>query len=428
MNKIMNAFFVIPVLHEEDNLSTLLTDFQVQKYKNCVCVICVNNPQEWHSDEEHIDDIVDNANSISYLKSIGAKSVKVSYNQGDIEISHDGSEPTFADKEIILIDKSTSGNAFPMKKSGVGWARKVMMDYVAHVASDDDIIISMDADTRFPDTYAMSVCSRFGKYSKATAMSVPYYHTLGENPIHNECVLRYESYMRHYMANMLRIKNMYAFTALGSALAFPVKSYKKVGGITPYRSGEDFYLLQNLRKVGNILLWNDDMVFPSGRLSNRVDFGTGPALRKGLNGDWESYPFYEENYFNDVKVTFDMFPQLYDGDVDTPMTPFLKEILSTDDLWSPLRKNYTTREQFVRACMNRVDALRILQYVKNKHRLNFNSLPLDSRTHYDDDNLSAFYLNYCFNNDGLEELKAVRDFQYAMEEKCRYEHDEEVFS
>ena len=81
----MNAFFVIPVLHEEDNLSTLLTDFQVQKYKNCVCVICVNNPQEWHSDEEHIDDIVDNANSINYLKSIGAKSVKVSYNQGDIE-------------------------------------------------------------------------------------------------------------------------------------------------------------------------------------------------------------------------------------------------------------------------------------------------------------------------------------------------------
>lgn len=424
----MNVFFVVPVLHEEDNLCNLLADFQAQSYKKCVCVICVNNPQEWHSDEEHLDDVVDNVKSINYLKSIGAKSVTVDYNEGKIIVGHDGLQPTFNDKEIILIDKSTSGNAFPLKKSGVGWARKVMMDYVAYIAADDDIIISMDADTRFTGSYAMSVCDRFKKYPKAVAMSVPYYHTLGNNEVLNACILRYESYMRHYMSNMLRINNMYAFTALGSAMAFPVMCYNKIGGITPRRSGEDFYLLQNLRKIGNVLLWNDDMVFPSGRLSTRVDFGTGPALSKGMNGDWQSYPFYDENFFNEVKTTFDLFPQLYYEDIETPMTHFLKEILSTDDIWAPLRKNYTTREQFVKACMNRVDALRILQYVKNRHKLNFNSVTLDSRTHYDDDNLSSFYLNRCFKNDCVDELMAVRDYQYTMEDTFRYEHDEKVFS
>ena len=47
------------------------------------------------------------------------------------------------------------------------------------------------------------------------------------------------------------------------------------------------------------------------------------------------------------------------------MTSFLRQQLDTDDLWEPLRRNFRTREHFVHACEERVDGLRILQYLKN---------------------------------------------------------------
>ena len=46
------------------------------------------------------------------------------------------------------------------------------------------------------------------------------------------------------------------------------------------------------------------------------------------------------------------------------MTQFLRDQLKRDDIWQPLRKNFKTRELFVHACQERVDGLRILQFLK----------------------------------------------------------------
>ena len=203
--------------------------------------------------------------------------------------------------------------------------------------------------------------------------------------------------MRHYMVNMLRINNPYAFTALGSAMAFPVKSYRKVRGITPRQSGEDFYLLQKFRKSGELLLWNDSPVYPMGRCSDRVAFGTGPALIKGLNGDWSSYPFYNPLIFDEVKQTFDSFSCLYHADIEMPMTQFLKNVFKTENLWDPLRKNYTTEKAFIHACVVKVDALRILQYLR-----------------YRQQSVEAF---------SVEVSQAERDRLYEIENELRKSHD-----
>ena len=76
-------------------------------------------------------------------------------------------------------------------------------------------------------------------------LAVPYYHKLIGDAT-DRLILRYEIYMRCYLINLLRIQNPYAFTALGSAMAVTVRAYRKAGGLTPVKSGEDFYFLQNL--------------------------------------------------------------------------------------------------------------------------------------------------------------------------------------
>ena len=251
---------------------------------------------------------------------------------------------------------------------------------------DDELVVSLDADTDFDDNYLQAVVSTMNAHPDHNAFSVPYYHPLSHNEALDRPMLRYECYMRHYLLGLLRIGNPYAFTALGSAMAFPVWAYRRVGCITPLQGGEDFYLLQKFAKTGRLVSQFIEpyrtqgmVVRPQGRVSSRVPFGTGPAIAKGIKAMEDSYPFYSDEGFAAVKATYDLFPALYDGDIDTPMTSFLCQQLATDDLWSPLRANFKSRELFVHACAERVDGLRILQYLKNTpaYRLSSSTLPVD---------------------------------------------------
>jgi len=371
----MTVHIAIPILREFSNIPRLLSDIGNQDYNDIKCWFCVNNPEEWHEDVSHAADIEDNRKTLDYLNKN-------------------------KDENFTVIDKSSRGRAFPLKNSGVGWARKVLFDKIAGVADDNDLIISMDADTCFGNDYVSSVMDNFRCHKNVIALCVPYYHPLTGDEKQDSGILRYELYMRHYMVNMLRINNPYSFTALGSAMAFPVKSYRKVRGITPRQSGEDFYLLQKFRKSGELLLWNDSHVYPMGRCSDRVAFGTGPALIKGLNGDWSSYPFYNPLIFDEVKQTFDSFNCLYHADIEMPMMQFLKNVFKTEDLWGPLRKNYTTEKAFIHACMVKVDALRILQYLR-----------------YRQQSVEAF---------SVEVSQAERDRLYEIENELRKSHDDTI--
>ena len=53
------------------------------------------------------------------------------------------------------------------------------------------------------------------------------------------------------------------------------------------------------------------------------------------------------------------------------MTVFLQNQLKTTDIWLPLRKNYKKADLFVKACTERVDGLRILQYLKQEYNNNY---------------------------------------------------------
>ena len=343
----LKIFVCLPILNESVNLPHLLNSLEHQSFKNFELIACVNQPDDWWEITNKVDQCVDNQKCIEILKK----------------------ENRFP---VTILDKSSKGNGWQGKQNGVGWARKIAMDKAAGLGSDIDIIVSIDADTEYPKDSFLSVSDIFVRKPKITGLANPYYHRLTQDEEANFAILRYEIYMRNYAINMLLIDNPYHFTALGSAMATSVKTYNRIGGMIPKASGEDFYFLQKLCKFGPLEHWNKCMAYPAARFSIRVNFGTGPAMLKGNAGDWSSYPIYHFSLFEKVKSTYKSFSELYENDLETPMTTFLQNQLKKEKLWKPLRKNYKTKAQFVKACLTLVDGLRILQFLKQENVTNEN--------------------------------------------------------
>lgn len=342
------------MLAELHNLPLLLNRLRQQSFTHFTLYCCVNNVEGGMGYEE-------NQQCLQLLRQV-------------------------EDLPLVVIDRSSKGLGWSGKKKGVGWARKVLFERILSEHDDNEMVVSLDADTDFDPNYFEALLATLNAHPHSSAFSVPYYHPLSGNEALDRPMLRYECYMRHYLLNLLRIGSPYAFTALGSAIAFPLWAYRRVGGITPLQGGEDFYLLQKFAKTGTLISQfvepycrQNMTVRPQGRTSDRVPFGTGPAIARGVEGMDESYPFYRPEGFAAVKATYDAFPALYEADIETPMSPFLRQQLVTDDLWQPLRKNFKTRELFVHACTERVDGLRILQFLKGNpaFRLPSSQLPVD---------------------------------------------------
>jgi hypothetical protein len=331
-------YIALPVMNEMERLPLLVKAIMEQTEQRFRLVVCVNQPDSWWNDTEHMSVCEENSLAIKYLLSL-------------------------EDNRIEILDKSSPGNGWTPKAHGIGFARKYLMDHISKMAHPGDIIISMDADTLFNKGYFATVAENLRLNPAASAVSVPYYHRLSYQNELDRAMLRYEIYMRAYAINMWRIKSPYCFTALGSAIALPVWAYRASGGLTPKMSGEDFYFLQKIVKTGRLLHWNGEIVYPATRLSDRVFFGTGPALIKGIDGDWSSYPVYSQRLYYLVAETYKLFSKLYYEDVNTPLDEFLLSKFG-EIPWSALRLNFKTQGHFIRACHEKIDGLRILQFLK----------------------------------------------------------------
>jgi hypothetical protein len=335
----------LPVLNEAELLPRLLECLLHQDYDRFRLYVCVNQPGEWWEDPEKRKICETNAETLQLLQH-------------------------FNEFEIKVIDRTTPGNGWTGKKHGVGWARKTAMDEACMHAGGNDIMVSLDADTTFGDTYLSSLAENFAAHPDAVALAVPYFHKLTADKNIDRAILRYEIYMRCYSLNLWRIGSPYSFTALGSAMACPVWAYRAVGGMTPKMSGEDFYFLQKLRKYGKMLFHNEEKVYPEARFSDRVYFGTGPAMIRGNNGDWSGYPVYSFHYFDEIRETTAHFDDYFKETKSTPVVDFIRQQLNEEDPFRLLRENFKETGQFVRACHEKFDGLRILQYLKYRQKDN----------------------------------------------------------
>ena len=386
----------IPMLAELENLPALVDMLQRQTISNFSVYCCINNREGCaNSDNETKRAIFqNNQDSLNYLKSL---------------------QQTVLHFNLNILDYSSIGKGWSGKQHGVGWARKVLFDTIAEQCDDYELIVSLDADTSFNDIYLESVLYAMNEHPDHSALCVPYYHPLNSNEQDDRAMLRYEIYMRHYLINLLESNNPYAFTALGSAMVFPLWAYKRVGGITPLQGGEDFYLMQKFAKTGKILLSCDETVKPQGRPSFRVPFGTGPAIAKGIDSMIFTYPLYPIEGFKAVAYTYSLFPRLYYEDVETPMSDFLRQQLKTDNIWQPLRKNFKTKDLFIHACTERVDGLRILQYLKT-----YSIRPTEEELRiFCNSHRTKLPSNFSFHISPIYEINTLRDAMYELEKSMR---------
>ena len=388
-------------MNELDHIEATLNAIRKQSFTNYELYVCVNQPDDWWEKEEKIEICRNNIKLMDKLNSI-------------------------EDINIKVIDKCSKGKGWQGKKHGVGWARKTVMDAIAaNAQSENDIILCTDADTVFNENYFQSIADTIIKYF-GKPLSIPYYHKLTGDEAADRSILRYEIYMRYYVLNLWRINSPYNFTAVGSAMALEVALYKKVNGITPKLSGEDFYFMQKLRKTGEIVTWNKEKVYPAARFSDRVFFGTGPAMIKGSSGNWESYPIYDYHDFAKIETTYNLFPQLFEKDIDTPISDFLANQFKGKEIWQPLRENSKNKKYFIKACHEKIDGLRILQFLKGNNDTNKINDELRLKEYlykfYPSQTINALQIdwdNLSFEKSELAILDKIRNFLLQEEEKLQ---------
>ena len=338
----------IPAMDELDYLPATLDALSIQDTKLPFEVyVCVNQPDAFWSLPE--------------------KKIVCENNQKLLKSLH-----SYKSFPLHVLDYASPGLGWKGKRSGVGFARKVLFERILSECAPNDIVVSLDADTLVKSHYLQSVADQFERKSWLNALAVPYYHLLsGDDETRNRSMLRYEIYMRNYAVNLLRIHSPYGFTALGSAIAMRAGSLRKIGNITPLQSGEDFYLIQKFCKMGGLSLFNTECVYPAGRYSDRVPFGTGPAMQTGTNGNWESYPIYHHSFFKPILEAYGHLKEIYENRLtisENDFLRFLQKDSNKPDIWQEIRHNVSDYPHFVKAFHQKADGLRVLQYVREKHR------------------------------------------------------------
>lgn len=215
---------------------------------------------------------------------------------------------------LLLLEHWQPDRRLP-RKQGVGLARKLACDLACQLISEKKLtspwIHSSDADTRFPETY-FEVAKELDTHQVAAAL-YPFQHSSHGDARLDLCQQLYDRSLHYYVEGLRQAASPYAYHTIGSCLLLNAEHYAKVRGFPKRNAAEDFYLLNKLNKTGSILSLEQPVLDIHGRLSDRVPFGTGPAIAdiNQLGNPEEEYPYYHPDGFLCLKVLLEQLPLWY---------------------------------------------------------------------------------------------------------------------
>lgn len=176
--------------------------------------------------------------------------------------------------DLLAVDRASEGRRIP-RRQGVGLARKIGADIACALIGQGAIrspwLYFTDADVRLPPDYLSHPPARPG------SLVMPYRHAAPASLATR--ARRYELHLRYYVDRLRFAGSPYAFHTIGSVLATHARVYAKVRGVPRRNAGEDFYFLNKAAKVAPVFAADRPEIVIRARLSHRVPFGTGPALR-----------------------------------------------------------------------------------------------------------------------------------------------------
>ncbi len=199
----------------------------------------------------------------------------------------------------------------PTKDAGVGLARKIGMDAAIRrfnmLGQEEGVLLSLDADSTVDENYFLEIGHFFQNHPKANGCTVYFEHPLqGKKcePSAREAVSKYELHLRYFIQGIRFAGFPYAFHTVGSCFAVKALAYAKQGGMNKKQGGEDFYFLHKVFPLGNFHEVNSTRVIPSARPSDRVPFGTGPAIKQYIARGQNQFLSYHPTVFEDLKTFF----------------------------------------------------------------------------------------------------------------------------
>ena len=273
----------------------------------------------------------------------------------------------------------------PKKHAGVGYARKLGMDqavlWFVNSGIYDGVIVSLDADAVVAPNYFEEI-EKYFSGEKRTGCSIYFEHPfMGDG---KEAIALYELHLRYYKQALRFAGFPYAYHTVGSAFAVRAANYVMAGGMPRKQAGEDFYLIQKIVQSGGYGELNTTCVYPSSRPSDRVPFGTGPAVKKMMENQtnfltYHLDPILELKSFFDLKYDlFNTTKERYD-EVLSSLSDGLREFLVWDDFFSQIvfvNENCSTKDVFGKRFFEVFNAFKIVKYLNFVHGKHYSKVPV----------------------------------------------------
>ncbi|MGB2032805.1 MAG: hypothetical protein ACPHUJ_02855 [Pseudomonadales bacterium] len=275
---------------------------------------------------------------------------------------------------LLILDHCSPGRYLP-EKQGVGLARKIGADLALRLIQTGQIktprIYCSDADARLPKPYFSTQSS--SSYA-STCASKPagwiynYRHRLSKNTASRKAMMLYELTLRHYEAGLIWAGSDYGHASLGSLMVIDAHAYAQVRGVPKRSTGEDFYLLNKLAKVGPLTSLNQITIELSSRCSTRVPIGTGTGVRGLLACDpSRDQIFYNPSLFHSLREALTSMKQCQSVSELTsadsrPLIDFLKISRRLESLEN-IERNSSSQDHFKRALNHWFDGFQQLKYL-----------------------------------------------------------------
>lgn len=376
--------------HYAEPETQIVNSFSLNKYDRCLVIPCFNENWEevkniWqHLRGKWIVILVINAPDNTAIAGDSPARCKTRELLKTIEIDTRFIEQhknislrSFQNQDLIVIDRCSAGLEIP-RSQGVGLARKIGADVCLSLVRTkiirQPVIYTTDADASLPAGYGEV------PLDKNTAAAVHAFEHESAPGLEKE-ILLYEIYLYAYVDGLSRAGSPFAFHTIGSTLAINVKHYAQVRGFPKKSAGEDFYLLNKLAKTGDIARIKKPKIMLSGRISDRVIFGTGAAINnlRHMDNPVQDYLFYNPEVFFALKSLLSLQPVLYSKNLSQDMIKDLPKLHANillswaeenrfNEIISKGRKNSrseTVFRQFFHGWMDGFRTMRFIHYARD---------------------------------------------------------------
>lgn len=223
---------------------------------------------------------------------------------------------------VLLVNRIQ--NPIPQQQ-GVGLARKIGFDIACHLMVEQKLTLSWiattDADARLPKNFLTPLSIEPGFRDavnsagcEPSALIFPFQHTSNQTDnasLSQSCTPRgicrvnmnnqdkqdlalvmaattaYEKHLNYYVEGLTFARSPYAYHTLGSTIVADPVAYCLARGFPKRAAGEDFYLLNKLNKIAPVKSLKTDPILINARISDRVPFGTGPAVARLIKSSFD---------------------------------------------------------------------------------------------------------------------------------------------